>query len=44
MVRINDMAPVMRAAGNGVELAYMNFSLRPLPEEPLDVERVRDGK
>ena len=26
MVRINDMAPVMRAAGNGVELAQMNFS------------------
>ncbi|MFG1285295.1 SOS response-associated peptidase family protein [Xanthobacter autotrophicus] len=29
MVRINDMAPVMRAAGNGVELAQMNFSFAP---------------
>jgi hypothetical protein len=26
MVRINDMAPVMRASGNGVELVPMNFS------------------
>ena len=30
MVRINDMAPVMRAAGNGVELAQMNFSFAPV--------------
>lgn len=30
MVRINDMAPVMRAAGNGIELAQMNFSSRPV--------------
>lgn len=29
MVRINDMAPVMRAAGNGIELAQMNFSFAP---------------
>ncbi len=29
MVRINDMAPVMRAAGNGVELVPMNFSFAP---------------
>lgn len=29
MVRINDMAPVMRAAGNGIELAQMNFSFPP---------------
>lgn len=29
MVRINDMAPVMRAAGNGVELEQMNFSFAP---------------
>lgn len=29
LVRINDMAPVMRAAGNGVELVPMNFSFAP---------------
>ena len=29
VVRINDMAPVMRAAGNGVELVPMNFSFAP---------------
>jgi putative SOS response-associated peptidase YedK len=29
LVRINDMAPVMRAAGNGIELAQMNFSFPP---------------
>ncbi len=29
MVRINDVAPVMRAAGHGVELAQMNFSFAP---------------
>ena len=29
MVRINDMAPVMCAAGNGVELVPMNFSFAP---------------
>lgn len=29
MVRINDMAPIMRAAGNGVEFAQMNFSFAP---------------
>jgi len=29
MVRINDMAPVMRAAGNGIELVQMNFSFLP---------------
>jgi putative SOS response-associated peptidase YedK len=28
-VRINDMAPVMRAGGNGIELASMNFSFPP---------------
>ena len=28
-VRINDMAPVMRAAGNNVELVSMNFSFAP---------------
>lgn len=26
---INDMAPVMRAAGNGIELAQMNFNFPP---------------
>lgn len=29
MVRINDIAPVMRPAGNGVELVPMNFSFAP---------------
>lgn len=29
MLRINDMAPVTRAAGNGIELAQMNFSFAP---------------
>lgn len=29
MVRINDMAAVMHALGNGVELAPMNFSFAP---------------
>lgn len=29
LVRINEMAPVMRAAGNGVELVSMNFSFAP---------------
>jgi putative SOS response-associated peptidase YedK len=28
-VRINDMAPVMRAAGNSIELVSMNFSFPP---------------
>lgn len=28
-IRINDMAPVMRAAGNGIELVPMNFSFPP---------------
>lgn len=28
-VRINDMAPVMRAVGNSIELASMNFSFPP---------------
>jgi putative SOS response-associated peptidase YedK len=28
-VRINDMAPVMRAAGNNIELVSMNFSFPP---------------
>jgi putative SOS response-associated peptidase YedK len=28
-IRINDMAPVMRAAGNVIELTPMNFSLPP---------------
>lgn len=28
-IRINDMAPVMRAAGNSVELVSMNFSFPP---------------
>jgi putative SOS response-associated peptidase YedK len=28
-VRINDMAPVMRAAGNNAELVSMNFSFPP---------------
>ena len=28
-IRINDLAPVMRAAGNVIELAAMNFSLPP---------------
>jgi hypothetical protein len=25
-IRVNDMAPVMRAAGNSIELSQMNFS------------------
>ena len=29
MVRINELAPVMRAAGNGVELTLMNFGFPP---------------
>lgn len=29
LVRINDMAPVMRAAGNGIEMVPMNFSFAP---------------
>ena len=28
-IRINDLGPVMRAAGNGVELAAMNFGFPP---------------
>lgn len=28
-IKINDMGPVMRAAGNGIELVPMNFSLPP---------------
>jgi putative SOS response-associated peptidase YedK len=28
-IRINDMAPVMRAAGNNIELVSMNFSFPP---------------
>lgn len=28
-IRINDIAPVMRAAGNGIELVPMNFSFPP---------------
>jgi hypothetical protein len=28
-IRINDTGPVMRAAGNGIELVPMNFSFRP---------------
>jgi putative SOS response-associated peptidase YedK len=29
MVRINDLAPVMRSTGTGIELAQMNFSIAP---------------
>jgi putative SOS response-associated peptidase YedK len=28
-IRINDLAPVMRAAGNGIELAQMRFGFPP---------------
>jgi hypothetical protein len=28
-IKINDMGPVMRAAGNGIELVAMNFSFPP---------------
>lgn len=28
-IKINDMGPVMRAAGNGIELVPMNFSFAP---------------
>jgi hypothetical protein len=44
-VRINDTAPVMRAAGNVIELAPMNFSFPPSGPRcgSLHVETVREG-
>jgi hypothetical protein len=44
-VRINDTAPVMRAAGNVIELAPMNFSFPPSGPRcsSLHVETVRQG-